>query len=203
MRDGNRQRVRFSPCRCDCGAEREVLSSALRGGNSTSCGCARSDMMKARAVHGDAARINGRARLHNTWTAMKQRCFNPNAEKYLDYGGRGITVCSEWLEYPKFREWALANGYADDLQIDRIDNNGSYEPGNCRFVTRPQNQRNRRVCKLFEAFGETKNLEDWLKDPRCTVTDPSLRKRLRKGMSFEDALSLPKERPKYWPRKTK
>lgn len=193
LRPKAKQRDRYVPCRCECGVVRDVKCSVLLHGRSVACGCRRTEAGLKRAKHGDAAIIGGRARLHNTWTAMKQRCLNPNCEKYPEYGGRGITVCAEWMEYIPFRSWALANGYADDLQIDRIDNDKGYYPDNCRFVSRPQNQRNRRVCKMFEAFGETKNLEDWLKDPRCVVTDPSLRKRLKRGMSFEEALTRPKE----------
>lgn len=202
MRQGKTQRIRVVPCHCECGTEKDVRVAMLVSGASTSCSCGRHDACRAKAIHGDA-KDGGKARLYVTWTAMKQRCLNPKCKKYSEYGGRGITVSDDWMEYVSFRDWALKNGYADDLQIDRIDNDNGYSPDNCRFVNRPTNQRNRRICKYFEAFGETKNLEDWLKDPRCIVSDPSLRKRLSKGMTFEEALSKPKEAPKWHPRKKK
>ena len=87
-------------------------------------------------------------RIYNIWRGMKQRCFNPNKSQYEDYGGRGITVCDEWKNDSKaFIKWAYANGYRDNLQIDRIDNNGNYEPDNCRWVTAEVNMQNRRPFK--------------------------------------------------------
>jgi hypothetical protein len=89
--------------------------------------------------------------LYSVWSTMKMRCYNPKRDRYKNYGGRGIIVCDEWLHNPKaFIQWALNNGYKQDLQIDRIDNDGNYEPSNCRFVTQTVNMRNRsnavKVC---------------------------------------------------------
>ena len=89
--------------------------------------------------HGD---IN--TRLYNIWHGIKQRCLYPKFIGYKNYGGRGITICNEWLEFIPFRDWALNNGYADNLEIDRINTNGNYEPSNCRFITHKENVRNRR-----------------------------------------------------------
>ena len=77
---------------------------------------------------------NSYSRLHNIWHSMKQRCFNKNATGYDYYGGRGISICKEWLDYDNFLDWAINNGYGDNLTIDRIDVEGNYEPSNCRFV---------------------------------------------------------------------
>jgi len=88
-------------------------------------------------------------KLYTTWLHMKQRCFNPKIPQYKDWGGRGITICPEWTnDYTKFRDWALSNGYAEGLQINRINNNGNYEPNNCNFVTAKENNRNRRTTKF-------------------------------------------------------
>ena len=89
-------------------------------------------------------------RLHRTWNSMKQRCSNPKFKQYKDYGGRGITVCPEWASrdgFVSFAKWALENGFREDLEIDRRDNDRGYSPDNCRWVTHKVNMNNRRVSK--------------------------------------------------------
>lgn len=99
--------------------------------------------------------------IYSVWCSMKQRCYNPNRKKYKDYGQRGIEICDEWQDAAVFAEWALSNGYRAGLQIDRIDNDGNYEPSNCRFVTPKENSRNRRNTKLLTINGETKSVAEW------------------------------------------
>ncbi len=84
---------------------------------------------------------SGRERLYAVWGGMVGRCTNPRNKKYSRYGGRGISVCEAWRDYAVFREWATANGYGNDLEIDRIDNDGNYEPGNCQWLTKSENSR--------------------------------------------------------------
>lgn len=115
---------------------KEIERCVTNGKRCKSCGCAK---IKHRGI---------KTRLYRIWLAMKERCLNPNTPSYKNYGGRGIKVCDEWLEYINFRDWAMNNGYRDDLQIDRIENNGDYEPNNCRFVTHTVNSQNRR-CSRF------------------------------------------------------
>ena len=86
-------------------------------------------------------------RLYKVWANMKQRCENPNKCNFYNYGGRGITICNEWLEFIPFRDWALHNGYAEGLQINRIENNGNYEPSNCNWITCLENNKNKRNIK--------------------------------------------------------
>lgn len=123
-------------CLCDCGKETVVAAGNLKKGHTTSCGC-------SRRPHGMFG-----TRLYDTWKNMKDRCFNKKCIGFRDYGGRGITVCSEWLYFIPFMEWALVNGYADDLQIDRKEVNRNYEPSNCRFVTGTVNNQNKRTTRL-------------------------------------------------------
>lgn len=120
-------------CRCICGNLREVHSGSLVTGNTKSCGCRWRDNM---VTHGDSKTL-----LYKTWAALKQRCNNPTHNSYKHYGKRGITFYAEWKKYLPFKEWALDNGYHEGLSIDRIDNNGNYEPDNCQWITRSENSK--------------------------------------------------------------
>lgn len=127
-------------CQCDCGRCSTVAAGELKRGHALSCGC-------ARTTHKDAGH-GKRAKLYIVWEGIKQRCCNPNNKNFPDYGGRGIKMCPEWHEsYSCFREWAYQNGYAEGLQIDRINNDGNYCPENCRWVRRKTNIRNTRARK--------------------------------------------------------
>ena len=109
-----------------------------------------------RTRHGETG-----TRLYWTWHGMKARCFNPRESHFTDYGGRGITVCAEWLSFEGFRDWALANGYADNLTIDRIDVNGNYEPNNCRWATTVEQANNTRRNHKITFNGKTQNIKQW------------------------------------------
>jgi hypothetical protein len=126
-------------CKCDCGTQRLVSSASLKKGISISCGCHRANFMrKTKSTHGMA-----NTKLYVRWAAIIQRCTNPNHKDWLRYGGRGINVSDEWKNASSFINWALNNGYSEDLEIDRIDNNGNYCSDNCRFVTHKTNSMNR------------------------------------------------------------
>jgi len=109
-----------------------------QGSKNGSCGCVNRSM-----VHNDYGK-----KIYNSWAKIIQRCTNKNNKRYHRYGGRGISVCDDWLKYKNFRKWALSNGYSDKLFIDRIDNDGNYEPGNCRFISSAGNAQNRETTKL-------------------------------------------------------
>ena len=132
-------------CQCDCGTiVPSVSGSHLRSGNTKSCGCYKIDAIVERNSRHNLCYT----RIHRIWSGMKNRCYNPNAQKYARYGGRGITVCDEWLNsLGAFKDWAIANGYADDLSIDRIDNDGNYCPENCRWSTPKVQANNRSTTK--------------------------------------------------------
>ena len=140
---GKRERY-YWDCKCDCGKHRNVRTDCLTQGLVKSCGCMKKEQDKINLVKNHRHKLSG-TRIYQEWVGMKQRCTNPNNNRYSDYGGRGIKVCDDWLKEPdKFFEWALNNGYNDNLTLDRIDVNGNYEPSNCRWVDIKTQCRNRR-----------------------------------------------------------
>ena len=133
-------------CICDCSSILNVRSGNLRTGNTQSCGCYhKSQTSKAKKVHGFAKKHP----IYSIWEGMKKRCYIQTCKAYKNYGGRGITVCNEWHnDFQPFYDWSIKNGWQKGLTIDRINNNGNYEPSNCRWITMKEQARNTRVNKL-------------------------------------------------------
>lgn len=144
----NRQGTYYWHCQCECGNTTDVPKYNLVTGHSKSCGCLREEI---NTKHGCSTKP-----LCKVLYGMIARCYNLNDVSYRHYGERGITVCQEWLDSPRaFIEWGEANGYKKGLQIDRMDNDGNYEPSNCRFVTCKENTANRR-CTVYVLLNNEK-----------------------------------------------
>jgi hypothetical protein len=144
-------------CKCDCGREVSVRGGSLTFGHTKSCGCvSREKTIKRSTKHGLYY-----TRLHQIWIAMRQRCNDKNAQRYCDYGGRGIKVCTEWDDFINFYNWSMVNGYTDELTIDRIDVNSDYEPSNCRWVDNTVQANNKRNNVTLTINNETHSIADW------------------------------------------
>jgi len=151
-------------CRCDCGKTVIVRSSGLVSGNTKSCGCLHRETAlqqgKASATHNETG-----TRLYRVWSNMKTRCYNKNNKNYARWGARGVFVCDEWLhDFSAFSSWARSSGYAENLTIDRINNDGPYCPENCHWVTPKAQANNTRKTRLISFNGKTQSLHEWARE---------------------------------------
>lgn len=148
-------------CKCDCGNTTIVNSHNLVSGNTKSCGCYMKERIKkTNTIHGFT-----KSRLYSVYLGMKQRCYNKKSPAYKSYGGRGVKICDEWLSkatgFVAFKNWALKNGYTENLSIDRIDVNGNYEPSNCRWTNELVQANNKRTNRFIIYKGERKTMAEW------------------------------------------
>lgn len=179
-----KQMVRMVNCVCECGTEREFMLTEVLHGGVKSCGCFRRDRMTKHGLHGHP--------IYSKWLGMKNRCYNVNDEHYHFYGGRGIVVCDEWKnDFNAFYEWAInAPNYGIKNEIDRINNDGNYEPSNCRWATRQE-----QVCNT------SRNVYVWFNGKKLTLSQlyqeanipkskrGTVRRRIREyGWDFMDAI---------------
>jgi len=170
-------------CQCDCGNHVVVLGSSLTSGNTSSCGCVAKQMNIIRcSTHG----MSG-TRVYRIWRAMHTRCSNKNSSGYDAWGGRGIKVCDRWQKFETF--FADMGDCPAGMSIDRINNNGDYEPSNCRWATRSEQGRNTRATRFIEFNGQKKCLIDWADS--IGIDQSSLRERLDKW-PLSAALTTPK-----------
>lgn len=179
-------------CLCACGKEKGVAAGCLRSGATQSCGCLNRERTTARITAFNRKHGETGVRLYRIWSGLLARCLNPKRASYPRYGGRGIRVCPEWRIYEAFAAWAKAHGYRDELEIDRIDNNGHYTPENCRFVTHRVNCNNKNdtrkpVCKRGHPFDErnTRHKNGKRHCRTCTreaMRDRRLRKKLQEAL---------------------
>ncbi len=170
-------------CLCACGASKSVEAGKLRTGHTKSCGC-------GRARHGHA-RDTGRSPEYTAWSAMCRRCHSPTDKRFPGYGGRGTRVCDEWRGPCGFDRFIAHVGPRPSSKhsIDRIDNAGHYEPGNVRWATQSEQQRNKRVNRWIDFAGRRQILSDWAREFGLAAN--VLNQRIRLGWSMEKALSTP------------
>lgn len=172
-------------CVCDCGNIRNVDGHSLRCGNTKSCGCLQHEYAKS----GKANRKHGfaKTRLDDIYFEMKRRCYDDRKPKYKDYGARGIRICDEWLnDKTKFFDWAMENGYKENLTIDRIDIDGNYEPSNCKWSTQKEQANNRRTNINITYKGKTQTVMQWAEE--LNLNPKPMYKRYHAGWSVEEIL---------------
>lgn len=145
-------------CKCDCGKEINAIAYNLKNGHTRSCGCLQTETrLKSKATHNQS-----KSRLYRIWRHIKSRCFNSKVPHFKNYGGRGISMCTEWEKsFESFMLWSMANGYANDLSIDRIDVNGDYNPDNCRWTNAKVQANNKTNNHIIEYKGEKHTLSEW------------------------------------------
>lgn len=185
----NGRRIVRWECKCSCGSEKQIIVTArdLRRGHSKSCGCIRTEnVIKKCSTHRETD-----SRLYHIWCGIKSRCLNKNNNKYKNYGGRGITVCDEWLNsYESFRDWAIQHGYSDELSIDRVDVNGNYAPNNCRWVNAFVQANNRTDNFVIEHNNEKHTLHEWALI--TNISAENIYNRIKHlNWSITDALTIP------------
>lgn len=147
-------------CRCNCGDNNFCTSrgSHIRNGNTKSCGC----LQREKSSSSNKTHQESKTRLYRIWCNMKTRCYNQNASEYERYGGRGISICDDWVNnYESFKDWAYANGYDDNLTIERKDVNGNYCPENCTWATILEQMNNMTTNHLLTFKNETHNMKQW------------------------------------------
>lgn len=171
-------------CRCECGKEKPISAQSLRTGATRSCGCLKKEIHRfIFTTHNSSYTIE-----YRTLSRIKTRCLKKSCRDYMDYGGRGIKVCKEWLGKGGFENFLKSMGKKPKgiFSLDRIDNNGNYEPSNCRWATPIQQANNKRNNLLFTIDGKTQSLKAWCREKNINYL--TVYCRIKKGISFEEAL---------------
>ena len=175
-------------CRCDCGNDTVVKGDQLRAGKTRSCGCLGLDR---KTTHG-----RSHSSEYSIWENMRQRCENPNTPNYSRYGGRGITICERWRRFENF--FADMGKRPTGTSLERINNDGPYEPGNCRWATTKEQALNRRNNRRVTFRGESLTIKEWSQKTGLAWT--TLRSRLDKGWPVDVALTVPSTVQVRWGR---
>lgn len=175
-------------CKCDCGNEKIIVGSALKSGDIKSCGCLKKEQDYINIAHITHNKTN--TRLYNIWKHMKYRCNSPKSKRHKFYYDKGIKVCDDWKDdFMKFYNWAINNGYDKNLTLDRIDNNGNYEPTNCRWATATQ-QNNNQSTSIRITHKEKEYTLKQLSE-KYNIKRDTLYSRLKRGWTLEKALTTP------------
>lgn len=166
--DSKNNRVMWK-CRCDCGNITFLSTYCLTSNHTKSCGCIKGkNFCKIRQHHNLT-----KTKIYSIWKDIKKRCNNPNFKYYKNYGGRGITICDEWKnDFMSFYTWSMQNGYNENLSIDRINNDGNYEPSNCRWTDRITQANNKRNNHFLTFNGKTLTISQWSRElniPKSTI----------------------------------
>lgn len=173
-------------CKCDCGNYVERTSDVLKRGKS-SCGCVQEANLKRMSL-GNVKHGLSKTRIYGIWKNMISRCYREKDIHYKAYGARGITVCDEWKnDSSKFFEWAFANGYRNDLTIERIDNDKGYCPENCTWIPKEQQSKNKRQNIMITYEGKTMCASDWAKETGISAS--AIRYRFKRGWGTERIFS--------------
>lgn len=188
VQHNDRHRIMWE-CKCECGNVIVVRGDDLKSGHTKSCGCLKLEHTKV---------INERhglykTRIYTIWKNIKQRCFNKKNRDYKNYGLRNILMCDEWTDkengFMNFYNWAIQNGYSDDLSIDRIDVNGNYSPFNCRWTTDIEQANNKRNNHYVTYKNKTQSLSRWCKE--LNLRYDTIKNRIYKGWTPEEAFEKP------------
>jgi hypothetical protein len=175
-------------CRCECGKVVNVRRDGLLKGQTKSCGCYSTDLLRERTTSHGHCQHGGKTPEYTVWAVMLQRCLNPNNPKFADYGGRGINVCERWLSFKNFLA-DMGRRPGPGYEIDRIENDKGYGPDNCRWATRAEQMRNTRRNRFLTLGGISLCIADWA--ARQSLTTNTIRTRLRLGWDVESALTTP------------
>lgn len=184
----------FWKCQCECGNIKEVNGAKLKNGHTKSCGCLRTKRKIKSNIQRNYHKTHGMSetRLYRIYKKMYRRCYKPQTKYYENYGGRGITICPEWLGehgFENFSKWALSHGYADNLSIDRIDNDKGYSPDNCKWSTAKEQANNTRSTVFLTYKGETKPASEW--SEITGIRQDTLTMRKRNGWTDEECIETP------------
>jgi hypothetical protein len=179
--------ARYCLCRCACGVEKEVALSSLRRGATKSCGCLNREMARERNSIINRTHGQTRSSEFKAWQGIWQRCSNQNDKDYAKYGGRGIGVCARWASFEAFLD-DMGKKPSPHHSLDRVDVNGNYEPGNCRWTTIHVQNRNKRSNIIVSAFGRDAALVDFIPAGAHSAAYQRARKLIKRGVEHERAI---------------
>lgn len=183
----NKSRRSYWKCKCDCKNIKIIEGYKLTSGHTKSCGCLSKENLKKLAENSIKHNLTN-SKIYRTWQNMKNRCYNKKVKSYKYYGKRGIKVCDEWKNnFLNFYNWAIKNGYKDNLTIDRINVNGNYEPSNCRWATKEEQANNKRNNHFLTYKGQTLTINQWAR--KINIPRETIKTRINNNLKIDKILS--------------